>query len=47
MPTTTTAVDEIRKLEEGLVQAALNPDPEFFRKYVDDDMVMVTGEKHC
>jgi len=33
---------EIASLEEGLRQAELGPDPEFFEKHVDDKMVFIS-----
>jgi len=32
---------QIESLEEQLKQAELGPDPEFFEKYIDDEMVFV------
>jgi hypothetical protein len=34
---------EIESLEERLKQAELGPDPEFFEKHIDDDMVFVVN----
>ena len=34
---------EIEQLEEELMQAELGPEPEFFEKYIDEDMIFVAG----
>lgn len=41
----TSVRDEIAALEEQLRQAELGPDPDFFRVYVDDEMVFVADGK--
>jgi len=37
-------IDEIRRMEEGLRQAELGPDPAFFEKVLDDD-ALLDGKK--
>ena len=37
--------EEIKDLEEQLCQAELKPDPDFFEKYLADDVVLVSEGK--
>jgi len=41
----TSVESEIASLEESLRQAELGPDPEFFERYVDDNMVFISDSK--